>query len=95
MTNSCMKRIVAVVVAGLTTGVLADELVLFDADAGVGAGAAFEQGVWRLSGPWDLTRFGTVEMTLAAGAAGPNVASVKFSDAEGGQFSANVNFYGA
>ena len=71
----------------------ADEVVLFDAESGLGA-ATFERGVWRLSGPWDLTRFGTVEMTLAAGAAGPNIASVKFVDAEGGVFAADVNFYG-
>ena len=70
------------------------ECVLFDA-ARSGSAATFEKGVWRLAGSWDLTQFGTVELTLAAGATGKNIASVRFVDAEGGVFSADVNFYGS
>lgn len=81
-------------VAVMSSAVWADECVLFDAQTGIGASATFENGVWRLAGSWDLARFGTVEMTLAAGATGRNFASVRFSDVEGGLFLTDVTYCG-
>ncbi len=78
-------------------GANAAELAVYDSERGGalgGARAEMRDGTLRIEGQWDISRYGTVELSLCPGAEGRSVAGVRFLDGSG-EFSADVTFAGS
>ena len=92
-----MNKIACTLVMAAALGANAAELAVYDSERGGalgGARAEMRDGTLRIEGQWDISRYGTVELSLCPGAEGRSVAGVRFLDGSG-EFSADVTFAGS